>query len=329
MKARVLFHNHCFDGATSAALVSDLLQALEPSISSFEYQGLTHGPDPFQQGRVFSAELNALVDFRFFASERVHWWFDHHISAFDDASSRLFYEERRADTGQLFCDPAARSCASFMTHIVRERFGIDLARDRTELISWAELIDSASFENPEHAVSLDEPALQIMTAVEKSRDPAFTDMLIRRLRTDPLEVIAASAPVQSWVQRAERHLEEAVKATRKVARLMDGRIVFADLIDTGLYAVNKFIPYLLYPDAAYAVWSFSFPHAIKISVGSNPWLPELREHNIAQICERYGGGGHPFVGAISVPRDQPERARQILNEVLETLYRPSSSEASR
>ena len=36
------------------------------------------------------------------------------------------------------------------------------------------------------------------------------------------------------------------------------------------------------------------PERTKISVGSNPWRPGQRTHEgLAQLCGRYGGGGHP------------------------------------
>ena len=47
----------------------------------------------------------------------------------------------------------------------------------------------------------------------------------------------------------------------------------------------------------------------KISVGSNPWAPRPRTHNIAKICERYGGGGHAVVGAISLKPEEVELGR--------------------
>jgi nanoRNase/pAp phosphatase (c-di-AMP/oligoRNAs hydrolase) len=41
--------------------------------------------------------------------------------------------------------------------------------------------------------------------------------------------------------------------------------------------------------------------------------------NLAQICERYGGGGHARVGAISFPPDQGDRARAAAAEILSEL----------
>ena len=44
-----------------------------------------------------------------------------------------------------------------------------------------------------------------------------------------------------------------------------------------------------------------------------------RTHDISKICERYGGGGHPVVGAVSVPEGEVARARQISTEIVAEL----------
>jgi hypothetical protein len=53
----------------------------------------------------------------------------------------------------------------------------------------------------------------------------------------------------------------------------------------------------------------------KVSVGSNPWAAAPLTHNLASICERYGGGGHPRVGAISFPPGDLESARRVAAEI--------------
>jgi nanoRNase/pAp phosphatase (c-di-AMP/oligoRNAs hydrolase) len=40
---------------------------------------------------------------------------------------------------------------------------------------------------------------------------------------------------------------------------------------------------------------------------------------LATICERYGGGGHPRVGAISFELHQIEAARKAACEIVEEL----------
>jgi hypothetical protein len=66
----------------------------------------------------------------------------------------------------------------------------------------------------------------------------------------------------------------------------------------------------------------------KISVGSNPWQPAEPTHNLASICERYGGGGHARVGVISLPSGELERARAITAEIVAELRPQSGREAA-
>jgi nanoRNase/pAp phosphatase (c-di-AMP/oligoRNAs hydrolase) len=41
--------------------------------------------------------------------------------------------------------------------------------------------------------------------------------------------------------------------------------------------------------------------------------------NLATICERYGGGGHARVGAISFPPDREDEARKAAAEIVAEL----------
>ena len=61
------------------------------------------------------------------------------------------------------------------------------------------------------------------------------------------------------------------------------------------------------------------PQRTKISVGYNPWREKKRKHNLARICEKYGGGGHPFVAAISLPANQPKETLQIAKKIVTEL----------
>jgi nanoRNase/pAp phosphatase (c-di-AMP/oligoRNAs hydrolase) len=44
-----------------------------------------------------------------------------------------------------------------------------------------------------------------------------------------------------------------------------------------------------------------------------------RHHNIAALCERYGGGGHPVVGAISLAVDRVEEAKALARSIAAEL----------
>ena len=58
---------------------------------------------------------------------------------------------------------------------------------------------------------------------------------------------------------------------------------------------------------------------MKVSVGSNPWSKREPSVNLAKVCERYGGGGHARVGAISFDVTQNAAARKAAQEIVEEL----------
>jgi hypothetical protein len=107
---------------------------------------------------------------------------------------------------------------------------------------------------------------------------------------------------------------------RQRAIFKDGVVQF-DLVDEGFEGFNKFIPYYLFPETTYSVALTRGSQRTKISVGSNPWAPRPRTHNIAKICERYGGGGHAVVGAISLKPEEVEEGRKIMAEIVKELSR--------
>jgi hypothetical protein len=268
--------------------------------------------DPFPSD-AFASDVTACVDFRF--SPRLHWWFDHHASAFPTAADRAAFDADRS--GQKFWDPAAPSCTGFIARTLEERFGWR-APDLEELVRWADVIDAARFESAAQAVRLAEPALRVMTLLEATQDPAVPTRIIEAMQREPLAAIAA-AP---WVAEPltpilERH-RAAVDVVKRHARVTDG-VVEVDLGDTPVVAANKFIAYDLFPDAAYTVVVSRDPKRTKVSVGSNPWAREKRRHDISKLCERYGGGGHPVVGAVSLAPDRLEDARRIAGEIARAL----------
>jgi len=75
----------------------------------------------------------------------------------------------------------------------------------------------------------------------------------------------------------------------------------------------------LFPGAVYSVALSRSQARIKIGVGSNPWNATPKTANLASICERYGGGGHAKVAAISLPPTDFARARKVGDEIVSDL----------
>ncbi|HZB44209.1 MAG TPA: hypothetical protein VE360_03145 [Pyrinomonadaceae bacterium] len=315
MKLRLLYHGHCFDGVASAAVFTRFYHARVSAAAEVAYRGLLHRPDSLFDEEMFDGDENAIVDFKYSPSERLTWWFDHHQSAFLSARDEAHF---RADaSGQKFWDPDSKSCTEFIARIAQERFGFhDPLHD--PLVRWAHTIDGAFYESPAQPVELQEPALQLMQVIENVPEAEFFEWLIRELVARPLDEVATAEEVQRRFRPLLARHRETLEAIRRKATYERGVITF-DLVEEGLQGFNKFIPYYVRPETTYSVAVTRGPQRTKISVGSNPFSPRPRRHNIATICERYGGGGHAVVGAVSLGTGEVARAREIAREIVAEL----------
>ena len=105
---------------------------------------------------------------------------------------------------------------------------------------------------------------------------------------------------------------------RERTNCKDGTIFF-DITDHELEGYNKFVPYYLHPNCVYSVGLSKSSFRTKVSVGSNPWSKIEPAVNLARICERYGGGGHARVGAISFSPGKLQEAREAAKEIVTEL----------
>lgn len=322
MRAKILYHANCFDGAASAALLGRFFRERPGDRPDrLDQEPVQHRQgDPFPPD-AFDADVNAVVDFRYSPSPRLDWWFDHHQSAFHRPEWRADFE--RQASPRKFWDPAAPSCCGFAARVLEERFGWS-APDLGELVRWADIIDAARFPSAAVAVRLEEPALRIMTLLEATAERALPDRVIEAMRSRPLGAIAEEPWVRSSLAPIlEEHLRT-VEVVRRLARL-EGGVVAVDLTGSGVETFNKFIAYDLFPEARYAVAVSQDRARAKVSVGSNPWARAPRSHDIARICERYGGGGHPAVGAVSLDPGRVVEAHRIAAEIAAALRGPPPS----
>jgi len=164
------------------------------------------------------------------------------------------------------------------------------------------------------------PAMKLTLIIESSHDPEFIPRLIPLLTSESLDEVLREPFVASQLPPLlERH-EEAIHLIRDRSAETAGTISF-DITDRQLEGFNKFIPYYLHPQATYSIGLSKSSFRTKVSVGSNPWTKADPAHllNLAAICERYGGGGHARVGAISFPPDQLARAREVAAEIVAEL----------
>jgi hypothetical protein len=241
MRARILYHDHCFDGAASAAFFSRFLEAKFHPDAQFEFTGLAHKASQLFEPSLFDGDVNAIVDFKYSTDPHLTWWFDHHQSAFLTPEDAEHF--RRDASGQKMYDPSFRSCTKYIATVARERFGFT-APDLAELVSWADIIDGAQYASAKEAVELREPAMRLTLVIEGSRGSDTVQKIIRMMRHQPLAAIDADPAIQAAYQPLyEGHLKS-LEIIRQQARCEDGVVSF-DLVDQNLEGYNKFIPYYL------------------------------------------------------------------------------------
>ena len=315
MLVRVLYHDHCFDGAASAAFFSRFIAGAVHPDAEFRYTGMAHRAAQAFPPDLFDGDENAIVDFKYSNNPRLTWWFDHHQSAF---LSQADAEDFRRDTsGRKLYDPHYKSCTAFIANVARQRFGF-AAPDLSELVEWSLIIDGAQYPDARTAVELGAPAMKLTLVIEAAQGSDIVQKIIGQMQHARLEEIVADPEIQALYRPLyQRHLDS-IEIIRDRAEQQDG-VVYFDLSGHDVEGYNKFIPYFLFPSSTYTVSVSPSSTRTKISVGSNPWTLAEPKHNLATICERYGGGGHARVGAISLEPGAVEKARAVAAEIVEEL----------
>lgn len=324
MNVRVFYHDKCFDGACSAALFTRVHRECFGGDAEYSYHGLVHRAGSLFDESQFTGDENAIVDFKYSPSPRVTWWFDHHLSAFLTPEDHLGYLAGLADptTGfrdHRFYDAKYTSCTSFIADTAAEHFGFERA-SVADLTHWADIVDGALYESATAAVEMREAAMKLTLIIESTQEADFVPRLIPLLTTMPLAQILEEPFVAALLKPLLARHAEALAIIGERATCERGTIFF-DVADRELEGYNKFIPYFLFPEATYSIGLSRSSFRTKVAVGSNPWTTAAPSTlaNLAAICERYGGGGHARVGAISFPPDAYEQASEVARTIVDEL----------
>jgi len=201
--------------------------------------------------------------------------------------------------------------------IAQQRFGFDPA-PLADLVHWTDIIDGALYSDAKTAVEMAAPAMKLTMVIESAPDHGFVPNLIPLLATKTLAEILEEPFVAPLLPPLLKRHELSIGILRERTECKDGTIFF-DVTDHDLEGYNKFIPYYLHPESVYSVGLSKSSFRVKVSVGSNPWAPQEPEVNLARICERYGGGGHARVGAISFNVNQHAEAIKASQEIVSEL----------
>jgi hypothetical protein len=314
-KVRVLYHDNCFDGVSSAAVFSRFYRGSIDPNAEIEYEGLTHKAGQHISEDQFGSGENAIVDFKYYASDKLTWWFDHHESAFLSPQDEAHF--RSDKSGHKFHDASYKSCTKFIAHVTQNVFNCPLP-DLDDLVYWADIIDGAQFPDAKTAVELKEPAMRLMLVIEASHSPELIHDIINEIQHKPLAQVIELPKIKSTFEKLYAHHFESIEIMKRATKCTNGVIEF-DVSDHDLDGYNKFIPYYLFPEGVYSVGVSQSPVRAKVSVGTNPWTKRPHRQNLAKLCEQYGGGGHAVVAAISFKPNALDQARKAAREIAQKL----------
>ena len=289
---RLCFHDHCFDGAASAAIFSRFYRERVNPHPEFHYSGMTHrATQPFEDG-IFDGDENVIVDFKYSSSPRVTWWFDHHQSAFLTPADAAHFRDDRS--GHKFYDPDLQ--------VLHQTAG---RRDQQEI--WlrcapAGRADSLGRHHRRRAIShgrigrgSGEPATQLGLVIEAAPEANLVP------QADPGTgaslaggdgEIADRGAAPGAAARAAQAIDRSAAGARGGGR----RDVFFDVSDLDLEGYNKFIPYLLFPHCRYSVGVSSSRHAGEDFAG-------------LESLERRVGGEESGVARRGIRRRRPSARR--------------------
>jgi hypothetical protein len=313
---KVFFHDACFDGTTSAALFSAFYRdVIDPDVQVSPVGMIHRDGNPFE-GVPLDADDHACVDFRFCADRRMRWWFDHHPTAFQPAQLRDVFEREHLPT--WFFDPAAPSCAGLIASVLERGWDWKPPAHLLDAVQWADKIDAAQFQSAEEAVSLSTPAQRLAAWLAHGRTPLDTAHYVGWLSRDSLDTVAARPEVAAQLEAVEAERTSELKEVRRLGVWHGDVIVFDRFGDPGARSPG-FLGYLLFPSCLYTVSATQTSTSIKISVGTNPWAPARRRHDIGELCARHGGGGHAVVGGVTLRPDELPRAQETLRAIVREL----------
>jgi hypothetical protein len=314
-KVRLCFHDRCFDGTASAALFYRFYRARFDSNAEFGFTGMTHrAVQPWEPG-LFDGDENVIVDFKYSNSPKVTWWFDHHQSAFLNVADA---ENFRAHPGpHMYYQPDYKSCTKLIATVTQDKYGFD-TKPLADLIHWGDIIDGAQYPTAQSAVEMIEPATQLALVIEAAPEDGLPAKIIPELAYRPLSEMVKLPMITKHLEPLLARHRKSIEILRERIDARDG-VIYFDVSDLDLEGYNKFVPYLLHPECVYSVSVSASAVRAKVSLGTNPWNQATADQNLASLAEKYGGGGHPRVSAISFNPGEIARAREVALGLAATL----------
>ena len=300
MRAHIFYHGD-MDGVVSAAMIVRLIGDDGTQLTPLSYASLGEDWDiyPFNPNC-----FNCILDFRCSKSlpqySPVFLYADHH---------KTNWVPKETPTSIVLYDSTAPSCARVVYNAFPDPFF-------EELTEWADLVDSAKYENPRQALLCNEPALRIAAALKSCSNDARNELVRLLSYKEFTEVAKEPLVVEKWnktVRREMRALEYAKRNAKVIGCV--ATIDYTPVPFTSRYAVFE-----VYPDILFSLYLRKQKGRYELSLSCNPWRPFVGV-DLSEIAKMFGGGGHEKAAGITFPdvssaRKVMTRIARVLNEVL-------------
>jgi hypothetical protein len=287
-----------FDGVVCAVLISDALDIHLP------VQWLE--PNAFQKGLadIRSGDIVANLPFH----PNCELWFDHHATNTADRPFQgLFWE--------------APSAAS----LVFEYFKPRLKRDYTELVHWADRVDSADFTQGMvlHPEKYDYVLLSMTVSGEDGDGEPYWNRLVALLREKSMREVMADPQVaercRTVVEQNARYADVLEAHTRVEQHVSITDLRELDPPPSG----NRFLVYCMFPETVVNVrirYENKNKDTVVVNIGHSIFNPHCNVH-VGKLLAGCEGGGHR--GAASA-RFDVNKMNDYLPEIIGRLVRNES-----
>jgi oligoribonuclease NrnB/cAMP/cGMP phosphodiesterase (DHH superfamily) len=287
-----------FDGVVCAVLISDALDIHLPV--------LWLEPNDFQKGLadIRAGDIVANLPFH----PNCKFWFDHHSTNTADRPFKgLFWE--------------APSAAS----LVLEYFKPRLKRDYTELVHWADRVDSAGFTQGMvlHPEKYDYVLLSMTVSGEDADGEPYWNRLVELLREKSMRDVMADSEVaercRTVVEQNARYAGVLEAYTRIEQHVSITDLRGLDHPPSG----NRFLVYCMFPETVVNVrirYENKNKDTVVVNIGHSIFNPHCNVH-VGNLLADFEGGGHR--GAASA-RFDVSKMNDYLPEIIGRLVRNES-----
>ncbi len=288
-----------FDGVVCAVLISDAL-GIEQPVHWVEPNDFSKGSAGIRSGDIV-ANLPYHPD--------CDTWFDHHSTNRIDRPFKGLFRD-------------APSAARIVFDYFRGKF----KRDYSELVYWADRIDSANFSLDEvlHPENYDYVLLSMTVSGEKGKEEPYWNKLIRLLREADVEQAMADSDVEARCQTVIRENREYADWLKQYTRV-EGQVAITDFrtLDQPPSG-NRFLSYSLFPETVVSVrirYEDSQKQTVVVNIGHSIFNPNCNVH-VGRLLTAFGGGGHRGAASVRFPAG---KAVSYLPQILAALVQNQSN----